>query len=77
MKRSKALLQIKQAGYDNDTSKAAFITAQAGLGKAASRKAFLDGQKARDRGEPRPEQMISGNASKRVQSAVSVPMGES
>jgi len=42
-------------GYDNDTSRAAVITAQAGLGKAASRKAFLDGQKIKERGELRPE----------------------
>ena len=55
MKRTKALNDIKQCDYDNDTSRAAIITAQAGLGKAASRKAFLDGQKMKDRGEPRPE----------------------
>ena len=55
MKRSKALSEIKQAGYDNDAIRAAVITAQAGLGKAASRKAYLDGQKMKERGEPRPE----------------------
>ena len=55
MKRSKALNQIKQCGWDNDTSRMALLTAQAKLGKAASRKAFLDGQKMKDRGEPRPQ----------------------
>jgi len=55
LKRSMALNEIKQAGYDGDTKKAALIAAQNGIGKAASHKAFLDGQKLKDWGKPRPE----------------------
>jgi hypothetical protein len=54
LKRTKALEQIRQCGWDNDTSRAAVLTAQNGIGKAASRKAFLDGQKMKSRGESRP-----------------------
>jgi len=54
MKRTQILSVIKQCGWDNDTSRAALLTAQNGIGKAASRKAFLDGQKMKGRGEPRP-----------------------
>lgn len=55
MKRSMALNEIKIAGWEGDTSRAAVITAKNGIGNAASRKAFLDGQKMKKRGEPRPE----------------------
>jgi hypothetical protein len=48
------LNEIKIAGWEGDTSRAAVITAQNGIGKAASHKAFLDGQKMKKRGEPRP-----------------------
>ena len=54
MKRTVALVEIKQAGYDGDTQKAALISAKHGIGKAASRKAFLDGQKMKKDGDPRP-----------------------
>jgi hypothetical protein len=52
MKRSKALTEIKWAGWHNDTQKAALITAQNGIGTAASRKAYQDGTKMRTRNEP-------------------------
>ena len=55
MKRSKALIEIKQAGYDGDVQKAALVTAKSGVGKAASRKAYLDGEKMKAWGDPRPE----------------------
>jgi hypothetical protein len=50
-----ALNEIKIAGWEGNTSRAAVITARNGIGKVASRKAFLDGQKMKERGEPRPE----------------------
>jgi hypothetical protein len=49
------LNEIKICGYDNDTQKAALITAQNGIGTAASRKAFLDGQRLKNWEKPRPE----------------------
>jgi hypothetical protein len=55
LKRTKILEQLKQCGWDNDTSRAAILTAQNGIGKAASRKAFLDGQKMKSQGETRPQ----------------------
>jgi hypothetical protein len=55
MKRSKALNEIKIAGWDGDREKAAVIAAQHGIGKAAYIKAFMDGQKMKGRGERRPE----------------------
>jgi len=55
LKRTKALNEIKQAGYDGDTKKAALIAVQNGIGKAAYHKAFLDGQKLKEWGKPRPE----------------------
>ena len=54
MKRTTVLNEIKQAGYDGDTQKAALLAAKHGIGKAASRKAFIDGQKLKKWGEPRP-----------------------
>ena len=55
MKRSMALNEIKKAGYDGDTQKAALVAAQNGIGKAAFHKAFMDGKKLKEWGKPRPE----------------------
>ena len=55
MKRSTALNEIRIAGYDGDTEKAALIAAKQGIGQAAARKAYADGQKLKRWGEPRPD----------------------
>jgi hypothetical protein len=52
MKRSEALAEIRQAGWHNDTEKAAIIQAKKNIGAAAGRKAFIDGQNMKKRNEP-------------------------
>ena len=51
MKRSKALEEIKGAGWHGDSQKASLIVALNGIGSAAARKAYMDGQKSKERGE--------------------------
>ena len=64
MKRASVLADIRHCGYNNDTEKAALITAQKGIGKAASRKAFLEGRKTAGRGDPCDCQKCAGKKGK-------------
>jgi hypothetical protein len=52
MKRSEALLEIKQCGYHNDLEGASCVRLKKNIGSAAARKAFMDGRWDKEHGRP-------------------------
>jgi len=52
MKRTKALAEIKYAGYNNDLDKASQIQIANGIGSAAAKKAFMAGTRLKSLGVP-------------------------